>query len=212
VSAFRAALVALSAVVVTTACAAGQNAATSTQRASQDGTRGHVGKIQLEGVSLPAPVGSSYGTGADVPLTISIINNGHSSDTLTNVSSSAFTGGWDIEATGTVQAAQRAQATASANPFASSSAPAPTSGPSQEIPAGTSLPLGLTELSAAGGASARTLVLKGLADKSSPLFPGSALKITFSFAKAGDVTLTVPVQITAKANQQTLPVSYSPPA
>jgi hypothetical protein len=196
VSALRAALVALSAAFLTAACAAGQQAQTANEKPSLDGTEGTVGSLQLEGVALHTPSAKSYVAGNSVPLSIYIANNGQSADTLTNVTSTAFTG-WDIVSTPAVQVTPAPGAAAA-------------TGTPKAIGAGAAVGLGLSDLTANTG-SPETLVLTGLAKKSAPLYPGTAVKITFTFAKAGTTTLTVPVQLSKDPNHQTLRPSYSPP-
>ena len=80
----------------------------------------------------------------------------------------------------------------------------------QTIGAGSAVGFGLQNLTASGGGSAKTIVLSGLAQP--PLFPGSSVKITFSFANSGDATLTVPVQLAAATSGQTLPAESGSPA
>jgi hypothetical protein len=196
VSALRAALVALSAAFLTAACAAGQQAQTANEKPSLDGTQGMIGSLQLEGVAMHSPDGTSYVAGSSVPLSIYIANNGQSADTLTNVTSTAFSG-WDIVSTPAVQVTPAPGA-------------APATGTTKAIGAGSAVGLGIANLTASTG-SPETLVLTGLAKKSAPLYPGTAVKITFTFAKAGSTTLTVPVQVSKDPNHQTLRPSYSPP-
>jgi copper(I)-binding protein len=200
VSALRAALVALSAAFLTAACAAGQDAQTANEKPSLDGTQGSVGSIQLEGVALHSPPGSSYPASSNVPMSVYIANNGQSADTLTSVTSTAFSG-WDVVATPSVQVSAAAGAT-----------PAPASGSPQQIGPGAALGFGLTDLTATGTGSATTLVMMGLAKTSAPLYPGMAVKITFTFAKAGQTTLTVPIHLSVNPPLQTLRPSYVPPS
>lgn len=195
-SALRAALVALSAAFLTAACAAGQQAQTANEKPSLDGTQGSVGSLQLEGVALHTPVGKSYAVGSSVPVSIYIANNGQSADTLTNVTSTAFSG-WDIVSTPSLQVSTAPGAAAA-------------TGTPKAIGAGAAVGLGLTNLTDNTG-SPETLVLTGLAKKSAPLYPGTAVKITFTFAKAGTTTLTVPVQVSKNPSHQILRPSYSPP-
>ena len=44
------------------------------------------------------------------------------------------------------------------------------------------------------------------------LFPGTAVEITFRFAKAGSTTVRVPVQLTAEPNSAVLPTPSGSPA
>jgi copper(I)-binding protein len=181
------AIVAAGAVLACASCAAGQNAATAEEVPSIDGTNATVGDMQLEGVAIQAPSGSSYAAGSSAPLALAIVNNGDSADTLTAVTSPAFSG-WGIAKT----AAAAAQ-------------PTPTS-----IPAGSSLRLGLHNLGASSSSSTETLVLSALAKGSSPLFPGGSVSITFRFAKAGSTTLTVPVQLSTTPNDASVSAPSQP--
>jgi hypothetical protein len=188
-------------VVLTAACAAGQQAQTADERPTLDGTYGHVGQIKLNGVALQAPTGAAYTAGSDVPLAVYITNNGGGKDVLTNVSSSAFTGGWDVVAS----TAGSTSTSPSATPQ-SSAAAAPSSGSPQTISPGGALAVGLRGLdSSGGGSSAQTIVLHGLARGAAPLSSGQSVPITFTFAKAGRVTLTVPVQLGTDSNNQSIP-------
>lgn len=197
VSALRAALVAVSAAVLTAACAAGQQAQTAQERPSIDGTTGVIGQLQLEGVALHAPTGiRAYPAGSAVAMKLYIVNNGQSGDTLTNVTSSAFTG-WQVVSTPAV-------------PAATATGGGSESGTPQQIGPGAAIGLGLTNLTPGGTGSAETLVLTGLKTSSAPLYPGSAVPVTFTFANAGQTTLTVPVQVSAQPNSQTLAPSLSP--
>jgi copper(I)-binding protein len=197
VTALRAALTVLAAAALTAACAAGQQAQTANENPSIDGTSGAVGSIRLEGVALHTPPKSSYPAGATVPMSVYIANSGTTPDTLVNVTSDAFKG-WDVVPTPAVQAAPAAGAAASGAP--------------QRVGPGASVGLGLQNLAPNGNSSAETLVLQGLADSAAPLYPGQAVRVTFTFAKAGQTTLTVPVKISEKPNEQTLRPSYVPPS
>ena len=179
VSAFRAALVALGATVLTAACAAGQQAQTSVEKPTLDGTQGQVGNIQLEGVVLHPPTGTSYSSGASVPLSVYIVNSGQTSDKLTDVSSPAFSG-WSVTSA------------AFSSSRTGKSAPA--------IRPGSAVGFGMRNLTPTGGGSPRSIVLSGLSDKNAPLFPGNSVRVTFTFAKAGQTTLTVPVALSEQPN------------
>jgi hypothetical protein len=95
---------------------------------------------------------------------------------------------------------------------AASGTGATTSGAPQRIGAGAAVSLGLKNLTSNGTGSAETLVLHGLANAVAPLYPGQAVRVTFTFAKAGQTTLTVPVQLSVKPNEQTLRPSYVAPS
>lgn len=207
VSRFRAVLVAVCATgcaLLTGACAAGQVAATADEKPSLDGANGGVGKIKVLGVSLHAPTGRSYASGASVPLTAYIANNGNTADKLVKVSSPAFPGGWDVVSTPSLLAGP-------------SGAPSPsqpsgtTSGRPQTISAGSAVSFGLQNLTPSGAGSPETLVLLGYKG-SGPLYPGNAVQVTFTFANAGQATMTVPVQIGSAPSGQTIPQMSGTPA
>jgi hypothetical protein len=207
VSAIRAASraigIAVGGALVTAACAAGQQAQTANERPTLDGTEGQVGTMLLRGVALQTPLsGPFYPRGSSVPLKVYIVNNGTSPDSLTGISSASFPGGWDIVSS------SDASASASASPDTSSSAPASSPSPTQ-IAAGAATGYGLQDLTPDGKGSSETVLLKNL---KSDLYPGTAVKITFSFQKAGSVTLSVPVQLSTSPNTQTLPEKYVPPS
>ncbi len=202
-SRLRVAVAALGVALLTVACAAGQQAETANEKATIDGTNGQVGDIKLAGVALQAPPGTSYPAGADVPLSVHIANSGKTNDTLTDVSSSAFTGGWGVVATSSVPTTA---ATPSASSPSATPAPSAGSGPPQTIPAGGALGVGLRPLDGNGsGASPQTIVLHGLAGSTAPLFSGTSVQIRFTFARAGGVTLTVPVQLGTNPVNQSIP-------
>jgi copper(I)-binding protein len=181
------AVVAAGAVFASASCAAGQQAQTAEEHPSIDGQNATIGSIQLVGVAIQPPSSPSYAAGASVPVSLAVVNNGATADTLTSVTSPSFSG-WGIVSTTAV-----ASSTVSAK------------GTPTRIPPGSSLRLGLHNLGGTDPNTPQTLVMSGLAKRSSPLFPGSAVKLTFTFAKAGAKTVTVPVQLTTVPNQATLP-------
>jgi copper(I)-binding protein len=198
VSRLRVALVAVGAALLTGACAAGQVAQTADEKPSLDGTNGSVGTIDVRGVAFHAPSGSSYSGGSSVPLSAYIVNNGTSADRLVKVESPAFSGGWDVVSTPSLLPGPSG---------APAPAPAskPVSGRPQKIAPGTAIGLGLQNLSSSGAGSPESLVLLGLGKSFAPLFPGMSAKVTFTFANAGKVTLTVPVELKSTPNTASLP-------
>ena len=86
-------LVAVCATLLTSACATGQQAATSHVVPAIDATSGTVGDLQLQAVAIkPPPDGPSYAAGAAAELQLVIVNTGHTADTLQKVSSPAASG------------------------------------------------------------------------------------------------------------------------
>jgi len=173
----------VAAAVSLTSCAVGQHAATAIDRPAIAGTSGVVGSISLQNVSIQAPSISGretgtkfYATGDDAPMSLTIINNGHTADTLTSVTSAGFTS-WAVVDTTLVGKPITAGAT------------------TEVIDANESLALGVGDLGVGTGSSASTLVLRGLTAAAKSLYPGTTIDVTFTFATAGSVTLHVPVDL-----------------
>lgn len=204
----------VAALLLTSACAAGQRAETAEEKPTLDGTETNVGPMQLRGLALQAPVVHPYyPAGSDVAITVVMSNSGTSTDRLTGVSSAAFTSWSAFDSKAQAQAAQDA-----ADPLAPvSSAPADTGAPSGTAtgtaPASASAspvtPTGTQAVAIAPGsrvgygtpeATGGLLVLK----TKRPLYPGNAVEIRFSFAKAGSKTVSVPVQLTAGPNDSVI--------
>ena len=178
-----------------TACGAGQHAATAIDKPAIAGTGGSIGSIKLLNVSVQAPNISGrptgdkfYAAGDNAPLTLTMVNSGHNADTLTSVTSTAFST-WGIVSTPLVTVASSG-----------------TGSTSQVIAPQTSVALGLTDLGVGNGSSPNTLVMGGL--KGANLYPGSVVPITFTFANSGSVTLQVPVDLTGSPTTG----SVAPPA
>jgi copper(I)-binding protein len=209
-------LVATCAALLTASCAAGQHAATANESPAIDGTSGLVGSIHLAAVALKAPPVSCYLPGGDAALTLVIVNVGHSADTLSTVSSPRFKSA--IVAASPDDAASYLQAepgtgSCAPTPSGSASSPAVVVPPSQPLPApakpqsiapGQSLQLGVTD-TGADAPSGPVVVLRGLTGGA--LYAGTSIPVTFSFADAGDVTLTVPVQLSVAPNSSTIPAA-----
>jgi copper(I)-binding protein len=118
---------AVAAALLTSACAAGQQAATSNEKPTLDGANAAVADINLRGVLVEAPTGvdsTHYPVGSDAELKVVIVNNGRNTDHLVSVSSPAF-GDWGAFAT-TAQAARVEAANAAQRaPKTTSAAPSP---------------------------------------------------------------------------------------
>jgi hypothetical protein len=166
-----------------TSCAVGQHAATAIDRPAIAGTNASVGSIDLQNVSIQAPniVGRDTGTkfytsGDNAPMTLTIVNVGHSADTLTAVTSAAFKS-WAIVDT------------------ASADQPITGGATSQALAPNERVGLGISDLGVGTGESAQTLVLGGLTGAN--VYPGTTVDVTFTFATAGSVTMHVPVDLTS---------------
>jgi copper(I)-binding protein len=166
-------MIAACAVLLTAGCATGQDAQTAEEVPSLDGTQGQVGDMILNAVALRTPSGASWAPGASVSLTAHITNNGQGTDSLTSISSSSFPKGWTVV------------------PFDESAAGGSTPGP-QRIGPGNAIGYGFENLTSEGAHSPNKIYLLGLTNR---LYPGMSVKVSFTFAKAGSTTLTVPVQL-----------------
>ncbi|WP_338177558.1 hypothetical protein [Jatrophihabitans sp.] len=180
-----------------TACATGQHAATSDEKPAIAGTHATIGSIDIQDLSIQAPAVSSrptgtkfYATGDNAPLTVAFINDGHSSDTLTGITSTAFSG-WSVVDTAALTQAAAVKA-----------------GATQVVVApGRSVTFGITDTGVGIGSSEQTIVLQSLQAGANPLYPGSTAKLTFTFANAGAVSVNVPVDLSSTPDSATIPAS-----
>jgi copper(I)-binding protein len=199
---------ALGATLLTASCAAGQHAASAQEHPSINGTNAEVGSIDLRAVAVVAPSSQCYRPGADAPLTMSIVNTGRQPDSLTGVSSPRFSSYTVAKTADDLAPASGTGDCASPSASASgsaSSAPAQPAAAPQTVAPGKALQLGLMDTGTTdpGVPTAPIVVLSGL--KGGPLYPGESIPVTFSFADAGQVTLQIPVQLSAAPNNSVIP-------
>jgi hypothetical protein len=171
-----AAVLVAGALTLTSACAAGQVAQTANQKPTIDGTEANVGDIGLRGLAIVAPTSNFYPVGSSARVRVVVVNSGEQGDRLTGISSSSIAG-W--------RSFNNALA-AAANVGGVRVAP---------IAAGGRLSYGVPE-------SRSVLVLQGLKSK---LFPGNSLRLTFTFARAGSITIPVPVQVSRTPGSSVVP-------
>ena len=185
--------------LVISACSAGQVNQTSTQLRDKVGPEVRVGDLTLRGIQLAYPTNGSYAPGDDAELQMSMVNSGSEDDALVGIKGTGFaevrvTGA----ASGTVVASPSAGATTTPPP-----APATTSGGARAvditIPANSSVFL---------GENAPTITLVALGQ---PLTPAQTLDMTFTFRKAGNVTVAVPVAVPASNVPQTSSFNFEVP-
>lgn len=123
-------VLAVAAAVLTSACAAGQQASTANEKPTIDGTNISVGSMALRGLLIDAPTGATpyYPAGSDASVKLVLVNTGQKADQLVSITSPAFSS-WGAFAT-TAQAgavvdadqSKQAAATATTSSAASSSA------------------------------------------------------------------------------------------
>lgn len=192
-------------------CAAGRDAQTAYQKPTLDGTEAQVGYISMNAMTIQAPTAKFYPKGSSAAMRVVLVNSGNTADTLTSISSPGFAG-WGVF--GSAAQAQAAQAAATAGaasvtPAASSSTPSAGGAPSSSGGASPA-PAGAQRLSLPPNARVPfgTPEAKGallLTNLRTPAHPGSAVPITFTFARAGAVTVQVPVGLTASPQFSTIP-------
>jgi copper(I)-binding protein len=218
--------------VLTSGCAAGEHAMTAEEKPTIDATNADIGSIQLRGLAIESPVTSTfYAKGSSALVTMALINSGKGSDTLTGISSPAFSSWGVFPKLAQAEAAQAAPSSSSAAPSAASSAPttsapsgsssapgtpAPGASTSPSVPAAApsssvaAVPTGTKSVTVAAGlrlswgvpsATGGLLLMKF----TKSVYPGTTVPITFTFDKAGSTTVSVPVQLTPGANQSTIP-------
>jgi copper(I)-binding protein len=190
--------------VALSACSAGQLNQTSAQNRDKVGVTARVGDLTLREVELAYPQAGSYSPGDDAVLNGAIVNDGTAADTLVSITGQGFTG---VDVTGTGAQASAASGTASPTGTAAATTTAagtsagattgatttgavstttaalPTEAPSNDV--GISIP-GNSAIFL--GQNAPHVTLAGLTQ---PLTAAQALRLTFTFQRAGAVTIDV---------------------
>jgi hypothetical protein len=177
--------------LLTSACAAGQHAQTADEKATLDGTNVSVGGMDLRGLAIETPTGPSYAVGSDPQVKLVLINSGRATDTLTSITSSAVSG-WGAYAS----AAEADAVTGAGTSTAGQTLPQPV-GPVKVTP-GTRVSWGVPD-------GTGVLLLRGTKSR---IYPGTTVKLTFTFTDAGSLTVDVPVQLPTTP----VPPSYVPSA
>jgi copper(I)-binding protein len=172
------------AALLTAGCTAGQRAQTADEQETLDGTTVRAGQyITVGGLAFETPKdGTSWARGSAVPIIAVAVNSGRADDRLVSITSPSITS-W-----GAYSSAADASTANSAGGSASSPQPV-------DLPALSRVPFGT-------GLSNRVLAVTGI---KAPLYPGSSIPLTFTFAKAGTVTAQVPVQLTKAPQTSVIP-------
>jgi hypothetical protein len=187
----------VAAALLTSACAAGQHAQTADEHSTIDGTSADVGGINLRGLSIEAPSGSTayYPPGADVQVKLVIVNNAQQADQLTSITSPAFRSWGAYQSTADADAVISAHAATSSPPPSASAAPLPT--PQQAVTIVGNGRVGWATPEATGA------LLLVSAKKS--IYPATTIPVTFTFANAGTVTVQVPVALSSSPPSSVIP-------
>jgi len=183
---------------VITACSAGQVNQTSSQLRDKVGATAQLGDLTLRQVQLAYPTDGSYVPGEDAELQMTIVNSGSEDDTLVGIDGTGF---GEVRVTGSASGTVTASPSGAAT--TTSSAQATTSGGARAlditIPAGSSIFL---------GQNAPTVTLASLGQE---LLPTQTMDLTFTFQRAGEVTMSVPVAVPASNVPQTSTFNYHVP-
>lgn len=189
---------ALTAVLGAAGCSAGQITQTDSQLPAVSGATAQAGQIAVRDAKLAFPHEGFYAAGDDAPLILSIINTAAGDDELLEVSSPYATeveleGDKAVPGTAALavgkpgEEAKAAHGETSAHPTSESASP--TSDAAH--PATTSAaPTSAAATSAAKTVGKLQIVLAGLKEK---LHPGRLIPVTFVFAKAGTITIELPI-------------------
>ena len=184
-------------------CSAGQVAQTAEMEPAVNGNMGQVGNLMLRDVMVAYPEnGEAYAVGEDAPLLLTIANVGGDDDELVGVTSPAGT----VEITGNAKIPGHtalqvvlpgdnpsAPTSESSAPETTSSAPETTGSDEPESPSSESSAPPVTtttEEEAPDVVGTISLVITGL---TGDLPYGKTVPVTFEFAKAGKVTVSLPI-------------------
>ena len=152
--------------VALAACSAGQVTQTATQERDKVGALAQVGDLTIRAVRLASPGEDGYARGDDAELQLAVVNGGTEDDTLADVSGEGF-GDVEFDDGSTASGVGSSGGSASDEGI--------------EIPAGASVFIGADELGVT------------LTDLDEELTVGQYLELTFTFEKAGEVTIPVTV-------------------
>lgn len=180
--------------LLASACAAGKQAQTVEETPVNDANDANAGTIALRAVAVEPPSGNYYAKGSSAQLQMVLVNVGSNPDTLTSITSPAFSSWSSLPKTG------------GASPLALSSSSVgslPTAGGTQRVtlPPGVRVSYGVPD-------ATRILQVTGIKQV---LWPGSAIRVTFTFDRAGSKSVMVPIQLTTPPGTQAVGGETSSP-
>jgi copper(I)-binding protein len=188
------------AAVLLTACGAGQTGTIGGQVAAVNGAQGLVGKVAVRNVTLQYPTGGQdhYSVGEDAPLLFTLVNSGITADELVSISTPAA---GDVSLSGATAipgGTTLVSAAVEASSGSSSTVVPTTSGSSTPSTSAGSPSATRTSVPSPSGGSGEPgttvgVVAAELTGLTQDVRPGLTIQVTFTFAKAGPVTLPVPV-------------------
>lgn len=198
------------ATVLLTACGSGKIGTIGSQVAAVNGAQGSAGQLAVRDVSLRYPTGdqSYYPAGQDAPLLFTIANSGVGADTLVSITTPAA-GDVTLDGTTAIPGGTALVSSAVGAATSTSSTVVPTtSGSSTDTPSTSAGNPSATRTSVpnpSGGAAEPGhtvgVVAATLTGLTQDVRPGLTVQVTFTFAKAGPVTLPVPLGAPDQARQ-----------
>jgi copper(I)-binding protein len=171
--------------LLTSACAAGQQASTANEQNTLDGVNADVGMIHIRGMVVEPPTKPSFGTGDDATVKVVLVNVGNKTDQLQSITSPVMSDWGAFTST-----ADADQVIAAGPTSTASQGPLPSPGKQVLIPAGGRVSYGTPE---ATGALVFLHFTKAV-------FPGTTIPVTLRFAQAGSVTVPVPIGLSNSVN------------
>jgi hypothetical protein len=202
-------------------CGSGQVTQTDNMEPAVNGNKGDVGALALRNVAIAYPESGGYDKGGEAPLLLTIVNTGGTDDELTAVSTPAagtveITGDKTLPARTALEAVapDESAASSSVEPTESAPASAESSGASSETSAPGSAESSASE-SPSGTESSEPestesaeapdvvgMVYIQLRDLTTDLPMGKNVPITFVFANAGQITISVPIDNPGDAREE----------
>jgi copper(I)-binding protein len=181
--------------LLTSACAAGQQASTANEQNTIDGVNADLGPIHIRGMVIDAPT-LLYKKNDSASVKVVLVNTSQTkSDLLVSVTSPAIT---DWGSFSTVASADAVLAANSSRPQ-KSTGPLPLPTRQVLIPAGGRTSYGTPE--SKGG----LVFLSFTRD----IYPGTTIPVTLRFAQAGSITIAVPIALANSVN--TTPIAPPSP-
>ena len=171
--------------LLTSACAAGQEASTANEKNTIDGVNADVGPIHIRGMVIDAPT-LLYKKNDSATVKVVLVNTSAKPDQLTSLTSPAITD-W-----GTFNTAAAADAVLAANSSRPDKSHGPLPLPTRQvyIPAGGRAYYGTPE-------SSRAMVFLSF---SRDIYPGTTIPVTLQFVQAGSITISVPIALANSVN------------
>jgi hypothetical protein len=198
-------------------CGSGQVTQTDSMEPAVNGNKGDLGELALRNVAIAYPENGSYDKGDDAPLLLTIVNTGGTDDELTAVSTPAagtveVTGDKTLPARTALQAVvpDESAASSSVEPTESSAPSSSESSAETSAPgsSGSESPEPSSESSepesteSAEAPDVVGMVYIQLRDLTADLPMGKNVPITFIFANAGQITISVPIDTPGTAREE----------